>query len=44
MINQESSESTGFLSSMGTSGKLIKPKEGIVGTSDLQSVGQKDRQ
>ena len=30
-----------FLSSVSCSGKLIKPKEGVVGTSNLLPVGQK---
>ena len=31
------------LSSVSCSSKLIEPKEGVVGTSDLQQIGQKHR-
>lgn len=32
-----------FLSSVSHSSKLIKPKEGVMGTSNVKQVGQKPR-
>ena len=40
IINQSSSEWMGFQSFLSCSSKWFKPKEAIVGTSDLEPVGQ----
>ena len=43
ILNWQSSKYTAVLSSVSCSSKLIEPKEGVVGTSDLLLVIQKHR-
>lgn len=40
VINQQSSEYIGFVSSAGCSSKLTESKEGVVGTLDVELVQQ----